>query len=188
MECNYNKVAYVPVSLRSLAVSPVIRINAAWLDKDIKIRCDIADTQSKKIEGLQKVQSLKENTGLYFPYIPYEKVSMHQASVPFSLDIMFIQDDHVCKIVDNTKVGSANVWSWDHCTGVIEVTAGYCKAHNIVIGDRLTLYPVSQQDVIEVAEANERIATEHIELDNTESIYGGQPNALHLVSTIIDSL
>ncbi len=189
MECNYNRVAYIPVSLKKLAVSPVVRINAAWLDKPVKIRCDIADTMEKKVRGLQGAQELKDHAGLYFPYVPYERVIMHQAEVSFPLDIMFIQDDHVCRIVENTKVGSSDIWAWDHCTGVIEVNAGYCKANNVDLGDRLTLYPVSEQDVIEVAQERERLAAiAEDPSEQQETVYGGQPNALHLVSNIIDSL
>jgi len=189
IECLYEKKAFKPISLNRLKVSPVIRVNAAWLDKPVKVRCDIADTQEKKIKGLQGATKLKENTGMYFPYLPYEKVTMHQASVPFSLDIMFIQADHVCKIVPNTKVGGVEKWSWDYCTGVIETKAGFCEENNIQIGDRLTIYPVSEQDVIEVAEERKRAAeAEELLNDDQETSYEGRPNVLHLVASLLDAL
>ena len=178
-----------PVFLKRLNVSPVIRVNAAWLDKPIKLRCDIADTHKKKIKGLQGATYLEDNEGMFFPYVPYEKVTMHQASVPFSLDIMFIQDDHVCKIVPNTKVGGLDKWTWDYCTGVIEVKAGFCKNNNVQLNDRLVIYPVSEQDVIEVEQEKKRIAEfQENQFEDREQPYEGTPNILHLVSSLVDVL
>lgn len=169
-----------------LATSPVIRISALWVEKDIKIACSIADTQELKVIGLQGKQVLEENKGLYFPYVPYQTVNIHQGSVPFELDLIFLQDDMVCSMQENTKVGSKDVWSCRNCTGLIEVNGGFCARNKIRVGDRIALFAVSEKDLVEVAEENTMIASG--ERQPTRDRYAGCPNLVHLVSSIADSL
>ena len=75
-----------PVSKCS-PISPVIRVNAFWVKKDIKVKCSLADTPTKKRVGLQNHTNLEDRCGMYFPYVKYTDVAFHQGSVPFAIDV-----------------------------------------------------------------------------------------------------
>mgnify|MGYP005872370469 CR=1 FL=1 len=132
--------------------SKVVRVNALWIDKDIKIKCDIADTVEKKVSGLQGYKELGINRGMFFPYDPYTPVSFHQGSVSFPLDILFFEDEYLVDIVENTKVGSKDNWKCSKCSGVLEVKAGFAKANRVKIGDRVLFCAVSERDLKEIEE------------------------------------
>lgn len=138
------------VSYRPNNFSKVIRLKAIWMDRDVRISCDIADTNEKKKAGLQGYKKLGRNNGLYFPYEPYTDVSFHQGSVAFPLDIIFFEDEYVVDIVENTKVGSSESWSCECCSSVIEVNGGFVKANSIEIGDRVLFCAVSERDLEEI--------------------------------------
>jgi len=128
-------------------VNRVLRVNAFWVKKDIKIRCSIADTTLKKRIGLQEHTKLNKNHGMYFPYIPYTDVMFHQGSVPFSLDLIFLRDNCIEKIVNKTKVGSKNRWGHKECDGVIEINGGYCDFNNVECGDEVDFFAITQEDI-----------------------------------------
>lgn len=142
------------VSFKPKNFSKVVRIKAVWMDKDIRISCDIADTEDKKKAGLQGYKKLDPNKGLYFPYDPYTSVKFHQGSVKFPLDIMFFKDENIIDIIENTKVGSKESWSCEDCTGVLEVSGGFIKDSGIKIGDRVLLCTVSERDLEEIKVEN----------------------------------
>ncbi|MDC1299872.1 DUF192 domain-containing protein [bacterium] len=169
-----------PVKLAKVTVSPVVRVNALWVSKHIKVRCqNIADTYSKKVKGLSDFDKLGSNEGMYFPYKDCGKVSIHQSGVKFPLDILFLREGNIVKIEENTKVGSADVWTCDHCTGVIEVPGGFCKENDVAIYDRIALCSVSKQDILEV---EEQLPFDGSEEDVTSL------SPFSLVSRIADSL
>lgn len=139
-----------PVKASKISLSPVVRVNALWVRKAIKVRCHIADTQEKKVLGLKKFSKLDSHEGMYFPYKDCQSVSIHQGGVKFPLDIIFLRDGNIVQIEENTKVGSTNLWTCKYCTGVIEVPGGFCKRNNVTIYDRIALCAVSEQDIAEV--------------------------------------
>ena len=190
MECEYEGVEYHPVSNRKMDVSPVVRINACWMDRPVKVRCHIADTQEKRIKGLQGFGDLPENEGMFFPYKPYAQVRMHQASVPYPLDIIFLCDDAVCQIERNTKVGSTDIWTCPKCTGVIEVNGGFCATNNIEVGDCLALFAVSEFDIKATAKERERdslqVKEAKTETYNDSQLYDSV--FVHLMSSVADNL
>jgi len=143
-----------------LKLSPVVRVSARWMYKDVKLRCKIADTISKKRMGLQGCPSLAWDEGMYFPYSDYTDVTFHQGMVPYSLDIIFMRDFNIIGMEKKTKVGSSNKWECDSCDGVIEVNGGFCDIGEIQENDRVLINAVSERDVLELEEEyqNDRIA------------------------------
>jgi uncharacterized membrane protein (UPF0127 family) len=127
--------------------SRVVNVVAMWMDKDIKVACDIADTDAKKVAGLQSYDRLEDNKGLFFPYEPYTDVTFHQGSVKFPLDLIFIRDNDVIMTVENTKVGSKDKWACEGCTAVLEVTGGFCKKKGIELGDVVVFMANSEKDI-----------------------------------------
>ena len=175
-----------PVKAAAIPFSPVIRLNALWMNRDVKVKCRIADTEQKKAKGLQGFNSLPDYEGMYFPYLPYgEKVAFHQGTVPFGLDLLFLDGNTVTKIQENTKVGSKEHWECDLCTGVIEVRASFCKENKISVGDKVALFAVSERD----APTLEKESHDQLPVEATdEDKYFCYPTAVHLISTIADEL
>lgn len=176
-----------PVAASVLSLSPILRVNAMWVHKDLKVKCHVADTEAKKRKGLQGFEKLEAGEGMYFPYLPEgESVSFHQGSVPFGLDLIFLKDDEIVRIEADTKVGSSERWHCKDCSGVIEVQAGFCFENDVNVGDRIALFSVSERDVPTLDRERKLEATE------TESYsddrYYFMPNAVNLVSQIADGL
>jgi len=186
MECAWRGEKVSGISSDRLDTSPVLRVNALWVEKEIKVACSIADTMELKIQGLQGVDSLEQHRGMYFPYVPYQTVRIHQGSVPFELDLIFLQDDMVCRVQEHTKVGSSDVWSCPDCTALLEVNGGFCALNKVRVGDRVALFAVSEKDVVEVEEEKHRVVSgvQHKSRERYES----SPNLVHLISAIADSL
>lgn len=135
--------------------SHVIRVNALWVERDVKIRCSLADTPEKKKIGLQKHSNLDDDSGMYFPYEPFTEVTFHQGSVPFSLDLIFLCDGQIIQLEENTRVGHDDRWSCDECDGVVEVNGGWCAKNDVIVGERVLLSAVSKRDLKELEEEKE---------------------------------
>lgn len=129
------------------SLSPVVRVNALWMEKDVYVKCDVASTLAEKKVGLQAYPHLEADEGLYFPYPGGASVTFHQGTVAYPLDLLFTHNGMVVKMEQNTKVGSKDRWSCSCCDGVIEVVGGFCKNNGVRAGDRLALFANSEQDV-----------------------------------------
>ena len=176
-----------PVNASVVPTSPVVRVNALWIDKDLKVKCHVADTEPKKRQGLQSFKKLSAYEGMYFPYSPFgEHVVFHQGSVPFGLDLIFLRNDEIADIEAETLVGSTDRWACKDCSGVIEVRSGFCFENDVNVGDRLALFAVSQRDLktLEREKISECVHNESYSDDK----YYYMPNAVNLISQIADSL
>jgi uncharacterized membrane protein (UPF0127 family) len=130
----------------SKAMSPVRLVNWLWMEKPIYVKCGVAATRKSKTRGLEG-KNLRPREGLYFPYPERAKVAFHQAGVQFPLDVIFLRDNAIVKLEQNTKVGSKNLWTCNKCDGVIEVHAGFVDTNDIAVGDRLTFFATSDRDL-----------------------------------------
>jgi len=138
------------VEFEKICSSPVVRVNALWVDKPVKIKCRLADTEVKKRRGLQNVKKLGKNEGMFFPYFPEGDVTFHQGSVEYPLDIIFLnKDSKIIKIKERTKVGSEDKFYCKKCACVIEVLGGFCWKNKIKKGDSVALGAISELDVEE---------------------------------------
>lgn len=156
------------------SLSPVQHMHWLWVYKNANIKCHVAATHEEKVIGLQSFTSLEENEGLYFPHPGGADVCFHQGSVGFPLDIIFIRDDNIVHYVENTKVGGSDKWTCDDCDGVIEVNAGFIKTHNVELGDDLTWFANSDQDLQNYHNEQMDIAAEC----NRETLFGAIANEL----------
>lgn len=126
---------------------PVIKVTAHWMKKDIRVACDVADTNVRKRKGLQGYKSLDANRGMYFPYPGYCDVTFHQGSVSFPLDLIFLRDGFIIDLIENTKVGDKDRWSCIGCDGVLEVSGGFCKENDVNVQDLLVFFAFSNKDI-----------------------------------------
>ncbi len=135
---------------KGLKLSPVEKVSARWMYKEIRVKCKVADTISKKRLGLQGCNRLAEDEGMYFPYEDYTDVTFHQGMVPYSLDIIFLRDSQIIGIQEQTVVGSLEKWGCLGCDGVLEVNGGFCQLKGACENDEILINAVSKLDLIEL--------------------------------------
>lgn len=149
---------------KKMALSPVVRVNCLWVEKDIKVRCHVAATLEEKIAGLTKYPHLGKSEGLLFPYPGGDSVTFHQGGVGYPLDIIFLRDNTIIKMEQNTKVGSTEMWKCRDCDTVIEVNGGFCDLNGVRLGDRVMYSAVSEADIYDVNVENNSALTAFADL------------------------
>lgn len=166
----------------------IVKINALWVTKDLKVTCKVANTWDSKVQGLQGTKRLDKNEGMFFPYEPRSDVSFHQGSVGFPLDIIFLRNDEIVKIQAYTKVGSNEHWSCKDCDGVLEVNGGFCDANDVEVGDSIALFASSQADLDEFQANQLKMAKEASLNEERDNRSYKETFPLHLLSEIADSI
>lgn len=102
------------------------------------IQCDLADTYQKQVIGLQSYSSLKPQHGLLFTYKTQQPLTFWMGKVSFPIDIIFAnKDNRIVKIYRNCQPKSAELYSCDGASKVIEVVGSFCAFHDIDIGDHV---------------------------------------------------
>lgn len=113
------------------------------LIKNKKIILEIADTESKRAQGLMYRDNLKKDFGMIFIFEQPQRVNFWMKNVKIPLDIIFIRNDKVINIYN-----SANPCQSDYCEiypseniidYTIELNSGFCDANNIKIGEKIKL-------------------------------------------------
>ena len=107
----------------------IIKIN------DSILSCEIAKTLEQKILGLQFVNFLDYDSGMIFEFDKKQKLNFHTFNVKFGIDIIFISDNKIVKIVEAYPNNSN--FECDDVNCVLEVNIGWCSANNIKIGNNL---------------------------------------------------
>ena len=106
--------------------------------KDTEITVKTATTEEEQKIGLQNTMKLDEKEGMLFVYPEVKEVAMWMDKTSIPLDMIFVnQYNKIVKIVSrkpNDKSLSKSLAKL-----VIEVNYGFCKRHNIKIGDSISL-------------------------------------------------
>jgi hypothetical protein len=99
----------------------------------------VADTPSRRGQGLMYVTTLQPLTGMLFVFPQPQAVSMWMKNTRISLDMLFVSaDGHVIRIAPMTKPESlATISSMGFVTGVIEIAGGEAQRLGIHTGDRV---------------------------------------------------
>jgi len=111
-----------------------------FIDIDINgrdFKLYIARSDEDKSRGLEAVSSLAADKGMYFPFDGNQYVTFHMGKVQFPIDIVFLSDFEITKIIKNAQPGSTDRWSAMADT-VIELSGGICDEYNINEGDGCT--------------------------------------------------
>lgn len=101
--------------------------------KKVNALCLYSDEEHRI--GLQSVSKLPQNMCAIFFKSKPETVSFHMGTVSFPIDIIFLLDNRVVKIVHNLKPNNKETFScYSDC--IIEFNGGYCKTNNIKLKDK----------------------------------------------------
>lgn len=98
---------------------------------------EIAASEEQGKTGLAGRASLDEDHGMLFP-IPNENVSMWMKNTQMPLDIIFIKDNLITKIISNTIPLSEDlIPSGEPVTAVLELNSGVANTLHIQPGDHV---------------------------------------------------
>jgi len=103
---------------------------------DTSVLCDVAATAKQQVTGLQAYESLPKDRGLWFPMYVRRAASFHMGNVCFPIDIVFVDNDKIAKIVSNIRPRQMGSWS-AQCTDVVEVNGGWCNENRVHVGCRV---------------------------------------------------
>lgn len=105
----------------------------------IIINTYIADTPTKRTQGLMHVQDLPENEGMLFVFKPPRYVSMWMKNTVISLDIVFIKaDGTIAHLHQEAKpLSMQSIPSMHKVKWVLELKAGVVEKLKIRPGDKL---------------------------------------------------
>lgn len=99
-----------------------------------RLDCLIAETPLEQATGLEGHAFLHDWQGMYFPMFPARRAVFAMAGVPFPIDILFFRAGHLAKAISNVPPGHPGRWSFEPCSGVLEVRGGWTLDHGIKVG------------------------------------------------------
>lgn len=104
----------------------------------------VAETDGALRRGLMFRRSLREDDGLVLAFPAPELQSIWMKNVFFDLDLFWVQDDRVVYLAEGAvrAPGAENpvIYTTDTpASYVVELPAGFAKAHTIAVGDLLEI-------------------------------------------------
>ncbi len=110
---------------------------------EAKIKLEIADTPSKRYQGLSRRASLCPDCGLLFVWPRPAKRAFVMREMNFPLDIIWIAGGKIIKIDANLppegKRPQKIYASGQAVDYVLEVNGGFCQRQQIKVGDRVKI-------------------------------------------------
>lgn len=115
--------------------------------KDVKLRVEIADTQSKRSKGLGGRQSLASDEGMLFVFPKADKYPFWMKGLSFPLDFVWISGEKIVDLLQNIQppvkgVPDASLPIYESkeiVDKVLEINAGTITRLDIKIGDTIKL-------------------------------------------------
>lgn len=108
--------------------------------KDFLYNVEVARTPSQKKRGLMFRDSMPEDEGMLFIYMPEKVAAMWMRNTILALDMLFIdKNGMIVTIADNTVPYSLNrISSGQPVRAVLELNAGQTKKNNLNVGDKVS--------------------------------------------------
>ena len=106
---------------------------------DIIIPLEVMDTPEKQVTGMMDRDEMEG--GMIFPYNQVSQKDFHMEGCKIPLDIIFIKGEKITKIHHNCppcKQTPCPKYS-GMADNVLELPGGYCKKHNVNVGDEVNL-------------------------------------------------
>jgi len=106
-----------------------------------KIYVEIADTDSKRTQGLSGRNSLCPDCGLLFTFDKSGKYGFWMKDMKFSLDFIYINSSEVVDLIENVSPETYPdmIFPKNSFDKIIEVNAGYINKNQIAIGQKISL-------------------------------------------------
>lgn len=97
-------------------------------------RVDVAEHWVAKARGRMFTRRFPEGSALVFPFDTAERRSIHMVGVPYHLDVVYLVEEEVTKVVTLRPLIGV---SWGRADRIVELPAG--TADDVDVGDRLVL-------------------------------------------------
>lgn len=113
---------------------------------DTRIRVEIAASALARARGLSYRDSLEEGRGMLFTFGSAQRHSFWMKGMRFPIDIVWLRDGEVVDVTHDIdpQVGASLMQLKSYspllpADDVLELPAGYAKAHGIAVGSRIRL-------------------------------------------------
>jgi uncharacterized membrane protein (UPF0127 family) len=109
---------------------------------DTKVSVEVAATEAARDQGLSGRKNLTERSGMLFVFENEEMRGFWMKDMNFSLDIIWADaKGRVVTVVENISPDSypQSYYPIVPAKYALEVPAGFVKAHNIAVGDKIVL-------------------------------------------------
>ena len=116
--------------------------------KDATVFLEVAVTPEQKSTGLMNRPALAQNRGMVFTFKPARKVTFWMKDTLISLDMIFINNGKIVKIVKNAIPNQTSILypSDFDVTEVVEVNGGFTDMHTIEVGNQVIFENISDID------------------------------------------
>lgn len=116
--------------------------------KDSTVFLEVAVTSEQKEKGLMNRPGLASNRGMVFIFKPARKVTFWMKDTLIPLDMIFINNGTIVKIVKNAVPNQTSIIypSDFDVTEVVEVNGGFSDSHNLQTGDKVIFENISYID------------------------------------------
>lgn len=106
----------------------------------VEYQVEVARTADQMRRGLMFRDSMPEDRGMLFVYLPERPASMWMKNTILSLDMLFIDaGGRIINIVENTEPYSLKtIPSGGPIRGVLELNAGQAEKHGMAVGDTVS--------------------------------------------------
>lgn len=106
-----------------------------------KIFIEIADTDTKREQGLSNRQNLPKDAGMIFTFDKPGKYGFWMKDMKFSLDFIYIDNGYVTETKEDVLVDSYPqiFYPLHNSDAVLEINSGMVKEFNIKRGDKVIL-------------------------------------------------
>jgi uncharacterized protein len=108
---------------------------------------EIAATEYTREKGLMARTTMEENQGMLFIFDYPQVQTFWMKDTILPLDMLFVDENK--KIVhiayDAVPFSEAQISSEKPAQYVLEVNAGYCKKHNIEVGDKINYHKLQEE-------------------------------------------
>lgn len=109
--------------------------------KGVCVRAEVADSKSKRAQGLMFMKSLDEKSGMLFVFNKEAKYGFWMKNMLFPLDIIWINAKKMIVDIDAgvspCKGDCDTIAPKAPVRYVLEVNSGFTKKNNIKVGDRV---------------------------------------------------
>ena len=114
--------------------------------KDATVFLEIAQTEEEKSKGLMNRPTLAKNRGMVFIFRPHASVTFWMKDTLIPLDMIFIEDGKIVKIVKNALPNQTDIlYPSDYeVSEVVEVNGGFTDMHMIKAGETVLFENISQ--------------------------------------------
>ena len=131
--------------ITEIAPNVIKQVTAKYVTAEInhvKIKAEIAKSDTARAAGLSNRNTLGENTGMVFVFEKPGEYAFWMKDMLFGIDIIWINNDKVVDISKNVLPEKGPEYTRYKAKApidtVIEVEAGYCEKNGIKIGQAVT--------------------------------------------------